>query len=109
MAYEAAHEADVDEDMLSLYEAAVLLDSQALYIQESGLDMRSVFKQEAEAMDRILPRLDCLLDATGVGPYCAAPIVSDESWLTFADGLQAFGGEGCGFVHGQQDSTRSRL
>ncbi|KAL4736254.1 acyl-CoA dehydrogenase/oxidase [Aspergillus similis] len=108
MAYEAAHEAGVDDDLLALYEATVLLQAQALYIQESGLDVRSEFEKEAIAMDSVLPRLNRLLDATDVGPYCTAAIVSDESWDTFVDGLQAFGGEGTG-LYTQEESIRSRL
>ncbi|KAL5048226.1 hypothetical protein BDW71DRAFT_205763 [Aspergillus fruticulosus] len=109
MAYEAACEAGVDEEILALYEAAVLLQAQALYIQVSGLDVRPELEKEAIAMDSVLPRLDCLLDATGVGPYCTAAIVSDESWDTFVGGLQAFGGEGTGLASMQQESIRSRL
>lgn len=109
MAYEAAREAGVDGDLLALYEAAVLLQAQALYIQESGLDVRPEFEKEAVAMDSILPRLNRLLDATGVGSYCTAAIVSDESWDTFVDGLQAFGGEGTGLAYKQQESVRSKL
>ncbi|KAL4756026.1 putative acyl-CoA oxidase [Aspergillus foveolatus] len=108
IAYEAAHEAGVDDDLLALYEATVLLQAQALYIQESGLDVRSEFEKEAVAMDSVLPRLNRLLDATDVGPYCTAAIVSDESWDTFVDGLQAFGGEETGFAY-TQESIRSML
>ncbi|KAL4995026.1 acyl-CoA dehydrogenase NM domain-like protein [Aspergillus recurvatus] len=109
MAYEAAREAGVDENLLALYEAAVLLQAQALYIQESGLDVRPEFEKEAVAMDSVLPRLNSLLNATGVGPYCTAAIVSDEAWDTFVDGLQAVGGEVARLAYMQQESIQSKL
>jgi hypothetical protein len=79
MVYEAAREAGVDNNLLALYEAAVLLQAQALYVQESRLDVRPEFKKETAAMDAVLLRLDYLLDTTGTRPYCTAAIVSDES------------------------------
>ncbi|KAI9375221.1 acyl-CoA dehydrogenase NM domain-like protein [Aspergillus egyptiacus] len=96
MAYEAAREARVDEDHLALYQSAVLLQAPALYIQESGLkgDIWSEFEKEALALDRLLPKLDALLEETGAGPYCTAAIVSDGDWDFFVDGLQGFRGEG---------------
>ncbi|KAK6821574.1 hypothetical protein RU639_007824 [Aspergillus parasiticus] len=68
-AYEAAAKAGVDSDLLALYEIhAVLLDL-SWYVQHTDLTREYLF-QEARLLDTLLPRLDTLLDATGVGLYC---------------------------------------
>ncbi|KJK60255.1 hypothetical protein P875_00053560 [Aspergillus parasiticus SU-1] len=83
-AYEAAAKAGVDSDLLALYEIhAVLLDL-SWYVQHTDLTREYLF-QEARLLDTLLPRLDTLLDATGVGLYCTAPILLQASWDAFVD------------------------
>ncbi|KAK9238581.1 acyl-CoA dehydrogenase/oxidase C-terminal, partial [Lipomyces kononenkoae] len=91
MAYESARDSGIDKDLLALYEAGVLVRAPAGYVESACLDIKSQFECEANAMDSILPRLDQLLDETGAGPYCTAPIITDEDWLSFVDGLQGYG------------------
>ncbi|KAE8307248.1 hypothetical protein BDV41DRAFT_569210 [Aspergillus transmontanensis] len=83
-AYEAAAKAGVDSDLLALYEIhAVLLDP-SWYVQHTDLTRENLF-QEALLLDTLLPRLDTLLDATGVGLCCTAPILLQASWDAFVD------------------------
>ncbi|KAK9234724.1 acyl-CoA dehydrogenase/oxidase C-terminal [Lipomyces kononenkoae] len=93
MAYESARDTGIDKDLLALYEAGVLLHAPAWYVKSACLDIKSQFVCEAKAMNSILPRLDQLLDETGAGPYCTAPIITDEDWHSFVDGLQGYGTE----------------
>ncbi|KNG89822.1 acyl-CoA oxidase [Aspergillus nomiae NRRL 13137] len=90
-AYEAAAKAGVDSDLLALYEIhAVLLDL-SWYVQHTDITREYIFQKEARLLDTLLPRLDTLLDATGAGPYCTAPILSQASWDAFVDGLETLG------------------
>ncbi|KAB8257334.1 hypothetical protein BDV32DRAFT_152469 [Aspergillus pseudonomiae] len=90
-AYEAAAKAGIDSDLLALYEIhAVLLDP-SWYVQHTDITRESIFQKEARLPDTLLPRLDTLLDATGAGPYCTAPILSQASWDAFVDGLETLG------------------
>ncbi|GAB1204699.1 hypothetical protein APSETT445_003362 [Aspergillus pseudonomiae] len=90
-AYEAAAKAGIDSDLLALYEIhAVLLDF-SWYVQHTDIARESIFQKEARLLDTLLPRLDTLLDATGAGPYCTAPILSQASWDAFVDGLETLG------------------
>ncbi|KAB8252205.1 hypothetical protein BDV35DRAFT_376239 [Aspergillus flavus] len=87
-AYEAAAKAGVDSDLLALYEIhAVLLDP-SWYIQHTDLTREYLFQKEARLLDTLLPRLDTLLDSTGAGLYCTAPILSLASWDAFVDRLE---------------------
>lgn len=93
MAYESAREAGIESDLLALYEASVLLHAPAWYVSGMGLDIEAQFKNEAQAMSSILPRLNRLLDGTGAGPYSSAAIVTDESWDRFVASLPEYGTE----------------
>jgi hypothetical protein len=101
MAYEAAREAGIAEDVLALYEACVLRNLPAWYVGKIGLNIKSQFGNEVQAMDSISLRLDSLLDATGAEKYCTAPIVKDGSWGAFVDSLQANDGEDSASAHSQ--------
>lgn len=93
MAYEAAREAAIEPNLLTLYEAGVLLQAPAWYVRGLRLDLEAQFQQEARAIDSLLPRLNQLLDATGAAPYCSAPILTNEAWNRFVDGLEGYGAE----------------
>ncbi|GMG05896.1 unnamed protein product [Aspergillus oryzae] len=87
-AYEAAAKAGVDSDLLALCKIhAVLLDP-SWYIQHTDLTREYLFQKEARLLDTLLPRLDTLLDSTGAGLYCTAPILSLASWDAFVDRLE---------------------
>ncbi|KAJ5951126.1 uncharacterized protein N7479_009539 [Penicillium vulpinum] len=88
IAYEAAIEAGVHSDLVSLYEIWVMLQDQSWFVQYAGLTRQHMFQMEAERLSVVLPRLDVLLDATGAEPYCTAPILSQTSWEQFVDSLE---------------------
>ncbi|KAL0568288.1 hypothetical protein V5O48_013699 [Marasmius crinis-equi] len=91
MAYEAAlADPTIDPKMLKLYAIGCMQRDLAWYV-ESGVTSRAkVFEEEANTMDELLPRLDELLERTGVEPYIYAKICKEELWGQFADELPVF-------------------
>lgn len=87
MAYEAAMKAKVDQDLIDMYVANVLKHDASWYIEFGGLSRRAIAEKEDRAASALLPRLESLLEETGVGPYCQAPIVSQKAWDAFVDTL----------------------
>ncbi|KAF9887215.1 hypothetical protein FE257_010469 [Aspergillus nanangensis] len=94
MAYEAALRAGIDDDLLALYEAGMVLSDMSWYSENLGLKRSTVYDKERRAMDRILPRLDQLLDGLRIGPYCTAPFQTAERWGAFVAAAPSFMGEG---------------
>ena len=92
MAYDAAVKAKVSQDIIDLYVANALKHDASWYIEHAGMTRRQIADIEDKAASALLPQLDELLEGTGAGPYCHAPIVSDESWKAFVDSLPHFGG-----------------
>ncbi|PLN80602.1 acyl-CoA dehydrogenase/oxidase [Aspergillus taichungensis] len=88
LAYEAALEAGVDQNLLRLFKTGVMLQDPSWYVQHAGISRESMFADEAQALDSVLPQLDGLLNQTGVQPYCSAPILSQDSWEAFVDQLE---------------------
>ncbi|KAJ5158873.1 Acyl-CoA dehydrogenase/oxidase [Penicillium coprophilum] len=94
IAYEAAIEAKVDTDLVALYEIGVMLQDQSWFVQNATLTREHMYQMEAKRLSAVLPRLDKLLDETGAGPYCTAPIISQTSWDQFVDQLETKTGNG---------------
>ncbi|KAB8262926.1 hypothetical protein BDV32DRAFT_136331 [Aspergillus pseudonomiae] len=92
MAYEAGLDSGVVPELLDLYEAGVMLQHSGWFVENLGLDMETQFNMEMQAMNGVLPRLEHLLEATGAEPYCTAPIVSNEAWAEFVNGLEVYKG-----------------
>ena len=88
LAYEAALKASVDRDLLRLFKTGVMLHDPSWYVQHAGVNRESMFAEEAQALDSVLPQLDKLLNRTGAQPYCSAPILSQDSWEAFVDQLE---------------------
>ncbi|KAJ5436751.1 Acyl-CoA dehydrogenase/oxidase [Penicillium cf. griseofulvum] len=88
IAYEAAIEAGVHPELLALYEIWVILQDMSWFVEHLGITRERIFEIEAERHSAVLPRLDTLLDATGAGPYCTAPIISQTSWDNFLGQLE---------------------
>ncbi|KAF5859621.1 hypothetical protein ETB97_002594 [Aspergillus alliaceus] len=93
-AYEAAVKAGIDSDLLALYEIHTVLLDPSWYTQHTDLTREYLFRTEARLLDALLPQLDKLLDETGAGPYCTAPILSQASWDAFVGGLETLDGVG---------------
>ncbi|KAJ5926541.1 hypothetical protein N7516_008314 [Penicillium verrucosum] len=88
IAYEAAIEAGVHPDLVILFEIWVMIQDLSWFVQHASVTREQIFQMEAERISAVLPRLNELLDATGAGPYCTAPIVSQASWEHFVDRLE---------------------
>lgn len=87
MAYEAAAQAGVHPDLLALYEAGVVMHDASWYVQHAGLGREEQFIMEEKALNAVLPHLEELLEGTGAGPYCDAPILSQDAWDAFVGRL----------------------
>ncbi|KAJ5591626.1 acyl-CoA dehydrogenase/oxidase [Penicillium hispanicum] len=90
MAYEAAVEAGIDPDLLSLFEAGVILQDSSWFVQHAGLTRAAQFENESRALNACLPRLQRLLEDTGAQEYVDAPILSQEAWTRFLASLKVY-------------------
>lgn len=93
MAYEAAVRANVDADVIALYVAGALQYDASWYVEHLGITRRQMAEMEDRALSATFPRLEDLLEQTGAGPYCTAPIISDESWAGFVENLPGYEGD----------------
>ncbi|OQE37980.1 hypothetical protein PENCOP_c009G08686 [Penicillium coprophilum] len=107
IAYEAAVDAGVNTDLVALYESGVMLQDQSWFVQHASLTREHMYQIEAERLSAVLPRLDRLLDETGAGPYCTAPIISQALWDQFVDQLETKTGNGKANIG--LSSSRARL
>lgn len=94
MAYEAALDAGIDADLLALAEAGMVNQDLSWYSENLGFKRSTQYQMERRAMDRILPRLDQLLDELEIGPYCVAPFQTAERFAAFVRAAPAYTGEG---------------
>ncbi|KAH8085466.1 acyl-CoA dehydrogenase NM domain-like protein [Cristinia sonorae] len=92
MAYEAAVKAQVPQPLIDLYVANAVKYDASWYIEHAAQTRRKIAEMEDLAVEKVLPNLNQLLDDTGAGPYCHAPIVSDATWKAFVDSLPHYGG-----------------
>ncbi|KAH9477756.1 Peroxisomal acyl-coenzyme A oxidase 3 [Psilocybe cubensis] len=88
MAYEIAVKEGIDKDILELFLASVIKLDQAWYSENAGITRDQQNKMEADAAERLLPRLEDFIEALDTKEYITAPIVSDESWNQFVDSLE---------------------
>lgn len=94
LAYDGACYYGVAQDLLEVFEAFVVCRGQGWFIENvEGLCRREVFVKESEALSALLPRLESLLDETGVAGYAIAPLLSQERWDKFVAGLPFWAGE----------------
>lgn len=92
MAYDAAVAAGVDNDLIDLFVAGALKHDASWYVEHGGFTRRAIAEMEDRAVGALMPRLDDLLEATEAGPYCQAPIVSDDTWSQFVESLPHYTG-----------------
>lgn len=92
MGYEAARQAGLPEDILSLYEASVMDLDISWYIENQHTTRARHAEMESAALDSLLSRLDTLLEDTGAAEYVSAPMVSKEKWKTFVEPLPVYSG-----------------
>ncbi|KAK2748311.1 hypothetical protein FQN57_000969 [Myotisia sp. PD_48] len=92
MAYEAAQEAGLPADILSLYVTSALETDMSWYIEKQEITRAHHGELENAALDSMLPRIETLLEETGAGPYCTAPIASLDDWAGFCETLPCYTG-----------------
>lgn len=91
MAYEAAEASDlVSTEMLNLFEAACMVKDPSWYVHHKRFSPTRIHKRHAEATSALLPQLDILLQQTSAAPWATAPILWDQDWEDFLDGLPSF-------------------
>ena len=93
MVYDAALDAGVDRDLLSLYEAGVVQLDPSWYVEHGLLSRMEIVSMEAQAADAVLPRLGDFLDRLEPEVYCTAPLISASRWREFLDQLTVYRGE----------------
>ncbi|KAI0644435.1 acyl-CoA dehydrogenase NM domain-like protein [Trametes meyenii] len=92
MAYDAAVAQGVRPALVDLYVANVVALDAAWYAEHAGLGKAAQHALATRAMDAVLPVLGELVKEMDVFAYVNAPIVSDERWNEFVDGLKTFEG-----------------
>lgn len=93
MAYDASVEKGVPSDILDVYIASVVKLDVAWYVENTDLTRLDIRNMEATSIDALEPRKAQLLDVIDVEPYITAPIVSDEKWQDFIEGLETYAGD----------------
>ncbi|RDA94672.1 hypothetical protein CP533_2471, partial [Ophiocordyceps camponoti-saundersi (nom. inval.)] len=93
MSYEAAAESDkVTPAMLELYEMTCVVRDMSWYVEKMGFSRAELYARHAAAVQKLLPRLDEMLDGTGAAAWATAPMISGEAWDGWIDGLAVFEG-----------------
>lgn len=93
MAYDAAVEDGVDAAILDMFVASIVREDRAWFSEVGGISRAEQMDLERNAMQALLPRLDELLSGLNVEAYCTAPIMSDEKWEKYVEGLPTFTSE----------------
>lgn len=93
MAYEAAIAQNVDSALIDLYVASCIKLDSAWYVDKAALSRYDQREMENKAVDAVFERMEEFLEKMGVKEYVTAPILSDEAWQQYVDGLKTFGGE----------------
>ncbi|TQV95615.1 hypothetical protein V2A60_000799 [Cordyceps javanica] len=94
VAFEAAvASGTVMPEMLRLYEATCILDDPSWYVEKAGLASADLYRRHAEAVNKLRPSLEALLQETGASPWVTAPILKDEGWIEFIQRLPTFHSE----------------
>ncbi|KOS43312.1 hypothetical protein ACN38_g5798 [Penicillium nordicum] len=93
MAYEAAIDANIDPNLLNLYESGVVKQDSGWYVEQGGLSKEVQREMEAQAADALLPHMKDLLFASDVQAYSNAPMTSKTLWNDFVSGLEVFSGD----------------
>ncbi|KAF9478470.1 hypothetical protein BDN70DRAFT_808726 [Pholiota conissans] len=90
MAYDAAVADGLDQRILDMFVASVVREDRSWYSEAGGLSRAKQVDFERSAMKAMLPSLDALLTELRIENYCHAPIISEEGWQKYVDGLPTF-------------------
>lgn len=92
MAYEAALNAGVDKDLLALYEVGAIKSDSVWYSENMNIGRVEQSRNECQALDAVLPRLDEHLESLGIEPYCTAPMLSSDRWQGLVSAVPTYTG-----------------
>lgn len=98
MAYEAARDTGVCPKVVHLFEMLCLATDLSWYVAEERTITPTFHDALVKAYDDVLPDMLKAVQDSEENEYITAPIVSDESWTEFVEGLPLFDypGEGEG-------------
>ena len=91
MAYDAAVDSGLSEEITNLYLAAAVKQDSAWYVENLGFSRDAQSEAMDQAINGALGCLDEWLSRTEAEEYAKnVPILSQESWDRFVDGLEGF-------------------
>ena len=90
LAYEAAVAKGLPSYLIDLFTVSVMKYDLAWYSENAGISSEDFIGMEDTALEGVLPHVDRLIKDMNVMPYVRAPIVSDERWEEFVNGLETF-------------------
>ncbi|KAF9264356.1 acyl-CoA dehydrogenase NM domain-like protein [Marasmius fiardii PR-910] len=92
IAYEVAtSDPDIDPSIVELFSIGCIQRDLAWYVEHRVFSRREVFAWEADTLDVLLPRLEELLNRTGIEPYVHGRICREDWWKKFVDELPVIG------------------
>ncbi|SJL07060.1 related to acyl-CoA oxidase [Armillaria ostoyae] len=99
MAYDAAVTQGVPQALIDIYECYTIKRDVGWYIEVGVLTQDQVASMEDRAMKAAFPHMSQWVDGMGVSDYLKAPILSEDRWDKFVDGLPSIGVEEKGLTN----------
>jgi acyl-CoA oxidase len=90
MAYDAAVAAGKPDEMLALYECAMVKQDLAWYIENSVLTRAEFRQMEDQAILGAQPHIASWVDGFDVDQFINSPIVTATAWKSFVESLPIF-------------------
>jgi hypothetical protein len=91
-AYSAAKKSRLPQPILDMYECTVMRLDPAWYSEEADISRMDQRRREDRAISSMLPDMTAYLSNLKIAEFVTAPIVSDEAWKSYVNGLPAFTG-----------------
>ncbi|KAJ8501517.1 hypothetical protein ONZ45_g12118 [Pleurotus djamor] len=92
IAYEAACKDQLNNDIINTFLSNCFQQDAAWYAESGGISLSAQRRLEHESVARLVSQLDELLKVLDVEEAAKAPIISDERWNRFMDGLISYDG-----------------
>ncbi len=99
MAYDAAVTQGMPQALIDVYECYAIKRDIGWYIEAGVLTQDQVALMEDRAMKAAFPHMSQWVDGMGVSDYLKAPILSEDRWDKFVDGLPSIGVEEKGLTN----------
>jgi alkylation response protein AidB-like acyl-CoA dehydrogenase len=91
MAYEAAFSSyKITPEALALFESSCIMSDPSWYCESESASRNELFARDVQITTEALPQLQILLNQTNAAPWTTVPILTDERWDEFVQGLPAF-------------------